>query len=106
QRAVGDVAPHEYMARIALERLQILQVAGVSELVEIDDRLAGFGDRGQDEVGADESRAAGDQEHPAIIPLRSLFRRYVLCDPPPEARAHFVGRGTLCSSRREPRRHL
>ena len=63
QRAVADVAAHEDVARIGVERLQVLGVAGVGERVQVDDRLVAPGEPVEDEVGADEAGAAGDQDH-------------------------------------------
>ena len=40
QRAVGDVAVHEHVARVAVELSQALAVAGVGERIEVEHRLA------------------------------------------------------------------
>ena len=51
---------HKDVAGIALERSKIVQVPGIGERVEIDHRMpAAHGV--EDEVGADETRASGDQ---------------------------------------------
>ena len=63
QRAVADVALHEHMARIAIECTQALAVAGVGECVEVDERLAGLCQPVEYEIGADETGAAGDENH-------------------------------------------
>jgi len=63
QRAVADVALDEDVARIVLERGQGLEIAGVGELVEVDDRFVALGDPVEDEIGADEAGAAGNQDH-------------------------------------------
>jgi hypothetical protein len=39
QVTVTDVAAHEYMSRITLKRGEIAEIAGVSQLVKIDDQL-------------------------------------------------------------------
>jgi hypothetical protein len=49
------------MARIARQAVQRLQVAGVSQFVEVDDRFAGLGQPVEHEVSADEAGAAGDE---------------------------------------------
>ena len=61
QRAVADVALHEDMARVALQRGQVFQVAGVGQLVEVDDGLVGLGQPVENEIAADEAGAAGDE---------------------------------------------
>ena len=63
ERAVADVAAHELMPGIAGQRLEVAQVAGVGEQVEIDHRLPGRGEPVQHEVGADEAGTAGDEDH-------------------------------------------
>ena len=63
QRSVADVASHEGVARIGLDVAEVREVAGVGQLVEVDDVVVGV--RAQDvphEVGTDEARAAGDEE--------------------------------------------
>ena len=68
QAPVADVAAHEGMADIAVERGQVLEVARVGQLVEIDDRFAGLGEPVQHEIGADEPGAAGYQNHWPCLP--------------------------------------
>ena len=63
ERRVADVAAHEAVARVAAHRLEVAEVAGVGELVEVHHRLATRGEPVDDEVGADESGAAGDEDH-------------------------------------------
>jgi hypothetical protein len=63
QRAIADVALDEKVPRIRGERVEIADVAGVRQLVEIDDRLSGRGKRRENEVRADESGPAGDEQH-------------------------------------------
>ena len=60
---VDDVAADERVARIVCDVAQIVEVARVRERVEVDDGNVGaLGEDVADEVAADESRAAGDQE--------------------------------------------
>jgi hypothetical protein len=61
--AVADVALHEDVFRIALERREGLEVACVGQLVEVHDRLFAVGDPVEYEIGADEASAAGNQNH-------------------------------------------
>src|SRR5205085_5330528 len=60
---VADVAVEEAMAIVAAHGIHIAQIAGVGELVEIDERLRSFANRGDDVVGADKTGAAGDEQH-------------------------------------------
>ena len=59
---VADVALDEDMARVALQGGEVLEVAGVGQRVEIDDRLIGMGQPVEDEVAADEAGSAGDED--------------------------------------------
>ena len=57
---VGDVALNKRMPG-GVEVFEVVEVAGIGELVEIDDVQLGVGgEHVAHEVGADESRAAGD----------------------------------------------
>lgn len=58
QVGIADVAVHEQVARIAGQRGQVVQVAGVGELVEVDDRLVAAGQPVENEIGADEACSA------------------------------------------------
>src|SRR3954471_7057493 len=64
------------MARVAAQRIQVAEIPRVGELVEVGDRLAGLRDRRKDEIGPDEARAPGYEQHGAdyriagIIPCR------------------------------------
>src|ERR1041385_7987782 len=55
--------PKKDMPGVATQRVQIMQVAGIRELVEVDDRLVRDLERREDEIGADEAGAAGDEKH-------------------------------------------
>ena len=68
ERAVGDVALNELMAPIAAHLVEIAHVAGIGELVQIDKLFASVRDGRNDEVRADETGAAGDEEHGADYP--------------------------------------
>jgi hypothetical protein len=62
ERAITDVAVHEDMPCVALQRGQVAQVAGVGEGVEIDDGLVALRQPVEDEVAADEAGASGHEE--------------------------------------------
>jgi len=62
QRAVADIATHENMSRAVLEGRKRVEIAGVSQLVEVDDTPA-CADDVEHEVAADEAGGAGDQDH-------------------------------------------
>ena len=61
--AVANVGADEAIPRVAVQRGEVEGVAGVSQLVEVHDRLAGVGQPVQDEIRADEAGAAGDEDH-------------------------------------------
>jgi len=59
QRSIADVAMHEHVVRVALQRRQRMQVAGVGQGVEVDDPdAAGYGF--EHEVAANEAGTAGN----------------------------------------------
>jgi hypothetical protein len=60
--AIGDVGLHERDARILQRRLEIQQAARVGQLVDDDDAIGSVVERVLNEVGADETRAAGDEQ--------------------------------------------
>ncbi|MCY1551782.1 hypothetical protein D9M68_881370 [compost metagenome] len=60
------------MARVALQAGQVLQVARVSELVEVDDGLGGLGQPVEHEIAADEAGAASDQNHETSLKVAIL----------------------------------
>jgi uncharacterized protein YkvS len=61
--AVADVALDEAVAWIVLDVPQVLEIARVGELVEVDDLAVGVVRKVQaDEVAADEACAARDQD--------------------------------------------
>jgi len=62
--AESPMSPRTNRCRaIAAHRLQIAEVAGVGELVQITTPARRLGKPIDDEVGADESGAAGDEDH-------------------------------------------
>ena len=64
---VADVAVHEGVAGVVLDVAQVLEVAGVGELVEVHDLdVVVPGEHVAHEVGADEPGAAGDHESHAV----------------------------------------
>ena len=72
QLLVADVALHEDVAGVALNVLQVLEVAGVGQLVEVDQQDLGvFLEHIMHKVGTDKTGAAGDKIffHKSLIPL-------------------------------------
>ena len=63
QRPVADVAAHEHMPRIAVQRRQVAEVAGVGQRVEVEHRLVALREPVEHEVGTDETGAASDEDH-------------------------------------------
>ena len=62
QHAVVDVSADKNMVGSALQALKVAEVAGVGQLVQIDDGLTGLSQPVEYEVGADESGATGHEE--------------------------------------------
>lgn len=62
KRAVTDITVHENMLRVALQADQALQVAGVGQLVQVDDGFAGLAYPIQHEIRANEAGGAGYQD--------------------------------------------
>jgi hypothetical protein len=67
RRAVPDIALHKDMPRLRGETGEVFKIAGVGQLVEIDDGLAVRGQPVQDEIGADKTSASSDQNHSEIF---------------------------------------
>ena len=62
QLLVADVALHEDVAGVALNVLQVLEVAGVGQLVEVDQQDLGvLLEHIMHKVGTDKTGAAGDK---------------------------------------------
>jgi hypothetical protein len=59
ERTVPDIPVREHMPRIIRYALQILDIAGIGQLIEIDDRVIGLGKPFQYEVRSDEPGPAG-----------------------------------------------
>jgi len=59
---VADVSADEAVARVQFERREVGGISGVGEQIEIDDDGGRGLDRGENEVGADEAGAAGDED--------------------------------------------
>ena len=58
---VTDIALDEMVARVILDRLEVIGVAGIGQLVEDDGMIVGLGrQKMMNKVGADKARAAGD----------------------------------------------
>ena len=60
--AITDIAAHEAVARVAFHIAQVVQVAGVGELVQVDHVVVVLRQHVADEVAADEAGAAGDEQ--------------------------------------------
>ena len=60
--AIADIPSNKDVARIGLKRSEILQVAGVSKFVEIDDGCGFRLDPVENEVRADKTGTAGDED--------------------------------------------
>ena len=61
--AIDDAAADEGVARVVGDVANVVEISGVRQRVEVDDGNVGvLGEDVADEVAADESRAAGDQE--------------------------------------------
>ena len=58
QLRIADVALHEDVARVVLQRCEVFQIARVGQLVEIDDWFAALREPVQNKVGADEACTA------------------------------------------------
>ena len=80
QRGIADVALHKDMALIALQRLQVGQIAGVGELVEVQHGFVGLGQPVQNEVAANETRAPSNENHVFFSSTKSAKR--LACQAP------------------------
>ncbi|MNT92258.1 hypothetical protein D3C71_1645290 [compost metagenome] len=63
QRAIANIALHEDVAVITLQTMQIVQIACVGQLVEIDHGLLGACQPVQHKIRADKAGASGDENH-------------------------------------------
>src|SRR5690606_4050335 len=72
QRAISDVAMHEQVVRVAIERSQRVAVARVGQRIEIDDADA-VANGVQHEVATNETGAAGyEPSRHAVLPVTSF----------------------------------
>ena len=62
QRAVVDAPPHEDVAVVLANRPEGVEVAGVGELIQVDDPVSPLGDSPSDEAAPDEAGTSGDEE--------------------------------------------
>ncbi len=77
QGGIADIAVHEHMACVALQARPVLEVAGIGQLVEVDDGLVLMCKPVEDEVRPDEAGAAGyKNSHVCCFP--SVITEYVL----------------------------
>lgn len=59
---IRDISDHQFVARIAGHRIEIAHIAGVGQQVEGHNGVVRVPHAGQHEIGADETRASGDQD--------------------------------------------
>ena len=57
---ITDVAAGEDVPGVAFQAGEVLEIAGVGEFVEVDDRLIAAGQPVEHKIGADEAGAASD----------------------------------------------
>lgn len=58
---IGNVGFHEGVIRLVLDILQVLQVPGIGQRIQIDDLITGiFGNKLSHNMGTDKSGSAGD----------------------------------------------
>ncbi|MDT4888022.1 hypothetical protein FQZ97_1245240 [compost metagenome] len=76
QGAIPDVALHEHMASIPLQAGQGFQIAGVGELVQVEDGLIVACQPVKHEVGADEAGATSDQNHGVSLEVWAVGCRF------------------------------
>ncbi|KAG1253384.1 hypothetical protein G6F65_017491 [Rhizopus arrhizus] len=81
RRLIGDVAVDERVPRVERQRCQIVQIAGVGQLVQRDDRFVAAGKPVQDEVGPDKAGAAGDDNAHVLGNLKAGEVRRVAATP-------------------------
>src|ERR1044071_721182 len=79
QRTVANISVGELVALAARYGLQILEVAGVRELVQIDDTIVSFSDQEAYERRTDEAGAACNKDFHDVSVRRNAFRSYLFC---------------------------
>ena len=62
QGTITDVALHEEMASVSVDGLERIEIAGIRQLVEVDNWVGFFAQPLPHETTADEASATGDQE--------------------------------------------
>ena len=88
QLRIADIALHEEVARVVLHCGQGFKVAGVGQLVQVEDGLVVLRQPVENEVAADEAGAACDQDHEISLPPVAGLLAIVL-QPGAETFAHF-----------------
>ena len=68
--AVADVTAHEPVAAVVGQRVEVPEIAGVGELVEVDHGLIPVPQPVQDEIASDEARPARHQNHVVLLAPR------------------------------------
>ena len=67
QGGVADVALDEDMVRIPLQGRQVVHIAGVGELVQVDNGFVGCGEPVQYEVAADKASSASHKKGHGVV---------------------------------------
>ena len=75
QLGIPNITLHEDVPRVALQRCQRFQVAGIGQLVEVDDGLVGLGQPVEDEVGTDEAGCAGNKKGHKVMNRQKTHQR-------------------------------
>ena len=75
QLGITNVALHKDMPRVAVQRCQRFKVAGIGQLVEVDDGLVGLGQPVEDEVGTNEAGSAGDENSHKVMNRQKTHQR-------------------------------
>ena len=75
QPGVPNITLHKDMPRVAVQRCQRFQVAGIGQLVEVDDRLVGLSQPVEDKVGTDEAGSAGDKNRHKVMNRQKTHQR-------------------------------
>ena len=77
ERAIGDVAADESVARAPLDLGEAREVAGVGELVEVAERLVAMREPVEHEVRTDEAGAARHQDRHRAARLSAISFAYL-----------------------------
>jgi hypothetical protein len=66
---IPDVPADEFVARVILDVLEVVEISGVGQLVQVDDFKAGMSaEKIMDKVAADKAGTPGDEERLADDP--------------------------------------